>query len=181
MSHTSCSSLVSIADNKTKTLVYQIPINETKIIAGVNGSQCSDGVDTLLASWDNSSSFSMEFQQNKSDVTVKNYDLASFVITLNVSSLFNDSAGEITHKLQWDVTSAITRKLIVIYFVNFPFYSESSSDTKSHQQQQVRRSIELLVSLQPWTAARQPIRQHSCLKTSVWSLQSEPRRKVLGS
>lgn len=82
-----------IVDNKTKTVEYAIPINETHVEQGVNASQCSDGVDTLKVSW-SENSFLMTFEQNKTTEKVKFYDLSSFVISLNVSGLFNDSAGK---------------------------------------------------------------------------------------
>lgn len=79
------------SDNKTKSVEYLIPVNETRVISGVNASQCSDGVDTLLVSWAENN-FSMRFEQNKTDENTKFYDLTAFVINLNVSGLFNDSA-----------------------------------------------------------------------------------------
>lgn len=81
------------ADNKTKSVEYLIPVNETRVIPGVNASQCSDGVDTLMVSWADNN-FLMRFEQNKTDEMTKFYDLTAFVINLNVSGLFNDSAGE---------------------------------------------------------------------------------------
>lgn len=75
---------------------YLIPVNETRVIDGVNASQCSDGVDTLMVSWADNN-FLMRFEQNRTGEKTKFYDLTAFVINLNVSGLFNDSAGEMMH------------------------------------------------------------------------------------
>lgn len=53
------------------------------------GSRCGDKVDTLKVSWPLGNSFAMNFVSNTSK-----YDMTSLVVTLNASSLFNDSAGE---------------------------------------------------------------------------------------
>lgn len=77
-----------ISDNTTKSVSYQIPANETSVNA--TGSQCSEKEDTLKVSWKTNNSFAMLFRVNGSM-----YDLSSFVITLNTSSLYDDSEGEL--------------------------------------------------------------------------------------
>lgn len=76
-----------IADNSTKAALYEVPANVTAV--DVLGSGCGDKEDTLKVSWNAGNNFAMNFATNASK-----YDLASFVINLNTSSLFNDSAGE---------------------------------------------------------------------------------------
>jgi hypothetical protein len=66
--------------------LYQIPANTT---ADMLGSSCGEKEDILKVSWDANNTFQMKFNSNES-----RYDLSSFVITLNVSSLYNDSQGE---------------------------------------------------------------------------------------
>jgi len=75
-------------DNSTKAASYQIPANETSVDS--SGSHCGEGDDTLRVSW-TSNNFEMKFMSNAS-----NYDLSSFVINLNTSSLFNDSMANQT-------------------------------------------------------------------------------------
>lgn len=75
-------------DNTTKDVSYQIPANETSVDQAA--SNCGDKEDTLKVSWTNfNNSFELKFKSNASF-----YDLSSFVINLNASNLFNDSAGE---------------------------------------------------------------------------------------
>lgn len=78
---------VHFADNKTKEVSYQIPVNETSV--DQVGSSCGEKEDILMVSWKTNNSFYMKFNANDS-----HYDLSSFVVTLNTSSLFIDSAGE---------------------------------------------------------------------------------------
>lgn len=56
----------------------------------MSGSSCGEKADTLKVSWNANNTFVMKFNANES-----RYDLSSFVINLNVSSLFNDSQGEL--------------------------------------------------------------------------------------
>lgn len=105
-----------------------IPVNETHVDSGVNASQCADGVDTLQVSWGNNNSFMMTFEQNKTSETVKYYDLSMFVINLNVSGLFNDSAGE----MRCDEIMQHECELF------FPHCSESVSGAQVHARQGLR-------------------------------------------
>lgn len=79
-----------LTDNTSKAVLYQIPANETLVDS--LGSNCGEKEDTLKVSWKFNNSFELKFKSN-----VSLYDLSSFVINLNVSSLFNDSAGELMH------------------------------------------------------------------------------------
>jgi hypothetical protein len=79
---------VVFADNTTKTALYQVPGNATTV--DKLGSKCGATEDTLKVSWDAGNSFIVNFASNSSK-----YDLTLLSVTLNVSSLFNDSAGEL--------------------------------------------------------------------------------------
>lgn len=68
-------------------MLYQVPANVTSV--DKTGSKCSESEDTLKVSWNAGNNFILNFAANNSK-----YDLSSFVITFNTSSLFNDSAGE---------------------------------------------------------------------------------------
>ena len=74
-------------DNQTKAVTYEIPANET--LRDDNGSKCGDLEDTLKVSWNINNTFEMTFKLNGTK-----YDLSSFIIALNTSSLYNDSNGE---------------------------------------------------------------------------------------
>jgi len=76
-------------DNSTKNVLYQIPANRTTI--NETGSQCGDKENTLKVSWAVGNNFDMKFIANNSF-----YDLSSFVINLNVSSIYNDSTANQT-------------------------------------------------------------------------------------
>jgi hypothetical protein len=76
-----------IADNSTKNVLYQVPGNAT---VDQSGSSCGEKEDTLKVSWVSGNNFVMNFASNASK-----YDLTSFVVSLNTTSLFNDSAGEL--------------------------------------------------------------------------------------
>lgn len=97
MSHRIVDNTISlISDNTTKSVSYQIPANETSV--NLAGSKCSEKEDTLMVSWKTNNSFAMIFRANASK-----YDLSSFVIALNTSSLYDDSEGKLhEHLLRWD-------------------------------------------------------------------------------
>jgi hypothetical protein len=74
-------------DNKAATAVYIIPNNSTKI--DTDASKCSETEENLVVRWQEGNNFSMTFKlQNGS------YDLSNFVISINTSSVFNNSVGE---------------------------------------------------------------------------------------
>lgn len=79
--------LLFITDNKSKTVQYQIPANETSV--DPIGSSCGE-VDILKVSWKLGNSFVMTFSSNSTL-----YDLSTFAVNLNASSLFDDSKGEL--------------------------------------------------------------------------------------
>lgn len=93
----------NLADNTTKTVVYQIPADETKVDQAE--SRCGEHEDILKVSWKSNNSFYIKFNTNGS-----NYDVTSWVISLNTSSLFNDSAGE------FDLQYNYSEILIYSYF-----------------------------------------------------------------
>lgn len=80
-------------ENKTKDASYRIPYGQTAV--DPTGSNCGDD-DTLRVSWTEGNSFDMVFKANGS-----RYDLSSFVVKLNTSSLFNDSLANQTTSITY--------------------------------------------------------------------------------
>lgn len=68
-----------------KNVVYDIPIDAK---ADSKASSCGVEKDILIVNWTIGNSFELVFDRNN-----KTYDLSSFTITLDVSNIFNDSAG----------------------------------------------------------------------------------------
>lgn len=68
-----------------KNVIYDIPIDAKTDPAK---SSCDAAKDVLNVKWSDGNSFELIFEKKNST-----YDLSSFTITLNVSSIFNDSAG----------------------------------------------------------------------------------------
>jgi len=76
-------------DNSTKTVLYELPINQT--LEDSTGSKCGASVNTIKVSWKDGNSFNMTFSSNNS-----HYDLSSFNVNLNTTSLYNDSMANQT-------------------------------------------------------------------------------------
>lgn len=69
-----------------KNVIYDIPIEaNTNPLA----SSCNISQDVLNVTWSEGNSFELVFEKKNST-----YDLSSFTIILNVSNIYNDSAGK---------------------------------------------------------------------------------------
>jgi hypothetical protein len=66
-------------------VIYDIPIDAK---TDSTASSCDTAKDVLNVIWGTGNSFELVFDKKNST-----YDLSSFTIALNVSSIFNDSAG----------------------------------------------------------------------------------------
>lgn len=84
-----------ISDNSTKNVLYQIPANKTTIDTTL--SKCREADNTLGVLWDTSNSFVMKFSKNN---TV--YGLESFVVNLNASNIYNETALGESYASYWN-------------------------------------------------------------------------------
>lgn len=70
-----------------RNVLYEVPIDSKQ---DQNMSSCGADTDKLNVKWDIGNSFEVVFSLDKNST----YDLSNFTISLNASSIFNDSTGE---------------------------------------------------------------------------------------
>lgn len=113
--------------NALKTVIVEIPAD-----AEVNktASSCGDKNDTLNVVWGQGNCFELVFERVNST-----YDLSSFVITLNVSSIFNDSSGQYQKNYAGHYVTANS------------YFSQSNNKNRLHAARNVQSSNKLFISL----------------------------------
>lgn len=86
-----------MSDNTTKTVSYEIPSNFTTVDGA--GSNCNAHENILKVSWMEGNTFEIKFQHSSNESA---YDLTSIIVSLNTSSIFNDSQGMNTSTYQYE-------------------------------------------------------------------------------